>query len=131
MISTWPMPPGVPAGQFVDHEQVLWREAMGYARGGAQEKILYCDPATGMYVRLLRWPPGFVSGTAPLHHDDIEEFAWVVDGESMSTSSGRSHCPGMFCVVPARMDHGPFVTRTGITLLEVRRPINPAECHAH
>ena len=112
----------MPPATFVPHETVPWRDADGYETAGAQEKILYHDEAGGTYVRLLRWPAGFVTGTRPLAHEDLDEFAWVVSGGSTSLATGASCGPGSFCVVPRGVEHGPFETRGGVVLLEVRQP---------
>ena len=128
---TTPLPPNVPPARFVSPETVPWQDAPGYANPGAEEKILFHDQASGTYVRLLRWPAGFVTGDEPLRHDDMEEFAWVLEGSSVSVSSGEAYAAGTFCVVPAGVLHGPFTSADGITLLEVRRPVALDGAPAH
>lgn len=122
MNPTTPLPPGVPAARFVDPEHVAWRVAVGYENPGAEEKILYED-ATGTYVRLLRWPAGFVTGSEPLRHDEFDEFAWLLEGASVSLGSGERYEAGRFCVVPCGTLHGPFEAPEGALLLEMRQPI--------
>lgn len=122
MTITTPLPPGIPAARFVDPELVSWRVAVGYANPGAEEKILYDDEATGTYVRLLRWPAGFVTGDEPLRHDDFDEFAWLLEGASVSLASGERYEAGTFCVVPRGTLHGPFTAPEGALLLEMRQP---------
>lgn len=109
---------------FHPHDDVPWRPAPGYAHPGAEEKILFSH-GSGAYTRLVRWPPGFLTGTEPLSHPDVDEFAWVVSGTSISVSTGTEAKAGAFCTVPAGVDHGPFSTPDGVVLLETRIPVSP------
>lgn len=114
------------AAAFRPHTDLGWQPADGYAQPGAEEKILFRQP-DGAYARLLRWPPGFVTGNEPLSHPDVDEFAWVVSGMSRSLTSGVEATRGMFCAVEAGVDHGPFESPDGVLLLEVRFPAGRGE----
>jgi hypothetical protein len=118
------LPPNIPAAKFASPDLVEWQDAPGYGNPGAREKILFNDPDTGAYVRLLRWPAGFVSGDEPLCHREFHEFAWIVEGVSIDQSTGDRYEPGTFCVVPVGVLHGPFETPDGVTLLEMRQPVS-------
>lgn len=110
-----------PLGAFRSHDSVPWQLCSGYDQPGATEKILFRQ-SSGAYARLVRWPAGFVTGREPLNHPDVDEFAWVLSGRSVSLASGVDGRPGDFCFIDAGLDHGPFRAAEEVVLLEFRLP---------
>lgn len=94
-------------------------EVHTYAKPGAVERILYRDPVTGSYARMLDMPPGMVSGSAPLAHD-FDEIVFVVSGRWVNQTDGSEHGPGTIAVFPKGAEHGPFEYPEGARFLEFR-----------
>jgi len=90
-----------------------------YDQPGATEQILYRDPTTGTYVRLLRMPPNFKSGEQPLQHD-FDEIVYVLEGTWQDVTTGAQRPAGTVAVFPAGVPHGPFTYPDGALFIEVR-----------
>jgi hypothetical protein len=90
-----------------------------YGQPGATEQILYRDPTSGTYVRLLRMPPNFRSGHQPLEHE-FDEVVYVLEGTWEDLTSGARRGAGTVAVFPAGVLHGPFAYPEGALFVEVR-----------
>ena len=104
---------------------VGWEVPEGYP-AGIQQKILAgsLDEETkvGTRTRLLRFEPG-VYTTAPFRHEYWEEVYLVkgdlVVGNDVNGDGGESFHEDTYACRPPGVDHGPFKSVGGCTLLEV------------
>lgn len=96
-----------------------WRQAFPGVEG-AWEKILSRDPETGDYTRLVRFEPNTdVTGAGVLSHDFWEEI-YIIEGELTDTRLNQTFTAGMYACRPPGMRHGPFLSRAGCLMLEIR-----------
>lgn len=93
---------------------------VGSERGGPipgiREKLLASDSETGSYTRIVHFEPGFRFDRA-LNHPFWEELL-ILDGHMIDFGSDTLYTKGSFGLRPPGMDHGPFGTELGCTLLE-------------
>ncbi len=100
--------------------QLTWQLAGGDVTGRLEELILSCDPETGDYTRLLRFPPG--ADTTPngtLTHDFWEE-VWIIEGSIHDLRLGQTFTKGMYACRPPGMEHGPWTSADGALTFEIR-----------
>jgi len=102
-----------------------WEVPAGYP-DGIEQKILAGSldesGGTGNRTRLLRFQAG-VYTTVPFRHDYWEE-VYLVSGDLTVGSDedgqgGTSFGPGTYACRPPGVDHGPFKSEGGCTLLEI------------
>lgn len=90
-----------------------------YLVPGATEGILYEEPGRRTYVRLLRFPPGLITGNDRLRHD-FDEVVYVLEGPWVDQTTGVAHQAGTIAHFPAGTEHGPFAAPEGCAFLEFR-----------
>jgi hypothetical protein len=88
------------------------------AGGGITQKVLSED-ADGTLTRLARWAPGTTSGAEIIRHEYVEE-VYLLEGELTDLTLDQTFGPGDYAFRPPGMPHGPYVTGTGCTMLEIR-----------
>ena len=106
-----------------------WRLVEG-GYNGTVEKILSCDPETGNYTRVLKFPPQTECPDL-LTHDFCEE-VYVLDGFLTDVKKGITLKKGYYGSRLPGMEHGPYSIPLGCMTLEIRyqdpsKPIDP-EC---
>ena len=87
---------------------------------GLSERILAEDGETGVCTRLLRFEPG--TDTAPngtLVHDYWEEI-YILSGDLTDTRLSETFTEGGYACRPPGMLHGPWRSKEGALLFEVR-----------
>ena len=93
----------------------------GAAQPGTEEKVLARssgDPA--VLTRLVRWAPGLDTRDAGvITHDYVEE-VYLLEGDLVDLTLGRTFGPGYYASRPPGMRHGPYRTENGCTMLEIR-----------
>ena len=97
-----------------------WGE-VGEERGGPipgiKEKLLSVDPETGAYTRLVIFEPGF-RFDRPLQHPFWEEL-YILEGHMIDYRTDTLYTKGYYGLRPPGVEHGPFGTELGCTLLEL------------
>jgi hypothetical protein len=97
-----------------------WKE-VGEERGGPikgiKEKLLAVDPETGTYTRMVIFEPGFKFDKV-LNHPFWEEL-YVLEGHMIDYATDTLYTKGFYALRPPGVDHGPFGTELGCTLLEI------------
>ena len=93
---------------------------------GLIEEILLADnldhaARTGSRTRLARWSPGALIDRPVVH--DFHEEVFIVEGDlavgcDAEGHGGETFGPYTFACRPPGAVHGPFVSRTGCTMLE-------------
>lgn len=114
---------------------------VGFAMRTEQEFIIAADvpwtqSAAGVHVRLLsraddtdltqitRWEPGLdTSPAGVIRHDYVEE-VYLLEGELTDLTLGASFGAGSYAYRPVGMEHGPYRSDNGCTMLEIRRPVS-------
>lgn len=87
---------------------------------GLTERILAADPDTDAITRLLRFAPGTdTSPNGTLVHGFWEEI-YVISGDLTDTRLGETFVQGEYACRPPGMLHGPWTSREGALLFEVR-----------
>ncbi|MFT8394718.1 cupin domain-containing protein [Propionibacterium sp.] len=87
---------------------------------GLSEAILSRDDETGAITRILKFEPG--TTTAPngvLTHDFWEE-VFIFEGEFVDERLHQQFFAGSFATRPPGMEHGPWYSKTGAKMFEVR-----------
>lgn len=96
-----------------------WGE-VGKERGGPipgiKEKLLALDEETGAYTRIVIFEPGFKFSRA-LNHPFWEELL-MLEGHMFDYATDTVYYKGFYGLRPPGIDHGPFGTDLGCTLLE-------------
>ncbi len=96
-----------------------WKE-VGEERGGPtpgiKEKLLSCDPETGAYTRMVIFEPGF-KFTHVRNHPFWEELL-ILEGHMIDYGTNKLYTKGAYGCRQPGIDHGPFGTEIGCTLLE-------------
>jgi len=83
---------------------------------GIREKLLTWDKETGSYTRIVHFEPGFKFDRA-LNHPFWEELL-ILEGHMIDYGTDTLYEKGAYGLRPPGMDHGPFGTDIGCTLLE-------------
>jgi hypothetical protein len=102
--------------EFSDTEKLEWKPVEGME--GVYEKILSYDPDTGSYTRLLKFEKNG-RGKEVLSHDFWEE-AYIIKGTLEDLGKGLVFKEGMYACRPPGMKHGPYLSKEGCLLFEVR-----------
>lgn len=108
-----------PSLEFFSADRVEWAPVSGVP--GSEERVLSEDPETGLNSRLLRLAPGVVTSRTQgvVVHDHWEEIL-ILEGEVTDLTLGETFTRGMYACRPPGMRHGPWESRTGCLLFEVR-----------
>lgn len=88
---------------------------------GTEQKLLSSDPDDPeILTRLVRWQPGLdTSPAGVITHEWVEE-VYILEGELLDLSLGRSFGAGHYASRRPQMPHGPYRTVGGCTMLEIR-----------
>ena len=102
--------------EFFAAEELRWEPCWV---DGMDDKVLSRDSDDPQILtRLVRWKAGLaVPGV--MTHDWVEE-VYILDGELVDDTLGKSFGPGHFASRPPHMQHGPYRTVDGCTMLEIR-----------
>jgi len=84
------------------------------------ERILSADPERGVATRMLRFAPGTDTTPNGVQVHDFWEEVYIVEGEMVDLSLGRSFTAGSYACRPPGMPHGPWRSDQGCLTFEVR-----------
>jgi quercetin dioxygenase-like cupin family protein len=104
----------------VDAEALPWEERFNPPTGVTlHRKELFIDPETGMEVRLVRYPAGFIN---PLHTHPCAHGMFVLEG-TLVTHEGR-YGKGSFVWFPegGEMEHGATAEQPVTVLFITNKP---------
>ena len=104
----------------IDAESKPWQERLNEPTGKVLfRKDLYTDPDTGMEVRMVRYPKGFIN---PLHTHNCAHGMYVLEG-TLVTHQG-SFAPGSFVWFPEgeTMEHGASAAGDVTVLFVTNKP---------
>ncbi|MBC8182622.1 cupin domain-containing protein [candidate division KSB1 bacterium] len=95
----------------INYQEMEWGEAIGYP-AGTQIKMLREHGESQTF--LLKLPARFdLEGHAHI----ATEQHFVLDGEY--ESDGKKYGRGSYRLIPARTNHGPFISKFGATILVI------------
>ena len=95
----------------INYEEIEWSDAKAYPPG-TKIKILRDEKESQTF--LLQLPAGFdMEG----HSHIATEQHFVLDGEY--ESGGKKYGTGTYRFIPARANHGPFISEHGATVLVI------------
>ena len=100
--------------EFFATGELTWTDA----GNGITERVLSRAP-DGTLTRLARWAPGTTSGREIIRHEYVEE-VYLLEGELTDLTLEQTFHAGDYAFRPPGMPHGPYGTRTGCTMLEIR-----------
>ena len=100
--------------EFFATGELAWTDA----GNGIAERVLSRDP-DGTLTRLARWAPGTTSGAETIRHEYVEE-VYLLAGELTDLTRRQTFRSGDYACRPPGMPHGPYMTETGCTMLEIR-----------
>ena len=83
---------------------------------GLREKLLSLDPDTGAYTRIVVFEPGF--RFVEVRNHPFWEELFVLDGHMIDYATNIVYPKGSYGLREPGIDHGPFGTDLGCTLLE-------------
>ncbi|MBI1354550.1 MAG: cupin domain-containing protein [Acidobacteria bacterium] len=109
-----------PKTVVVDTTQMPWEDRFHELTGVTlHRKEIFQEPETGMTVRLVRYPAGFIN---PLHTHPCGHGMYVLEG-TLVTHEGR-HEPGSFVWFPEgqRMEHGATAEEPVTVLFITNKP---------
>jgi anti-sigma factor ChrR (cupin superfamily) len=95
----------------VNYKEMEWSDATGYPTV-TKIKILREEGKSKTF--LLKLPEGF---DEEAHSHITTEQHFVLDGEY--ESNGKKYGPGSYRLIPARTDHGPFISEHGATIFVI------------
>jgi anti-sigma factor ChrR (cupin superfamily) len=93
------------------YDEFGWEEAEGYPKGTRIKTLRKTGNAKSI---LLKLPKGFYINA---HSHLITEQHFVLDGEY--ESEGKLYGSGSYRLIPAHVDHGPFVSKNGALVLVI------------
>ncbi len=88
-----------------------WQPAEGYSTG-VEAKVLSIGDGVAPRTILLKIPPGW---SMESHSHLYTELHYVLEGEY--ESKGEVYPVGTFRIIQKEVEHGPFTSRTGATIL--------------
>lgn len=97
----------------INANDIEWKDAAGYPPG-AKEKVLSAGSEMAPRSILLKIPSGWSMDSHSHNHTELH---YVLEGGY--ESGDEIHSSGTFRVIPREVDHGPFSTKTGATILIV------------
>ena len=107
----------------VDSNAVPWEERLNEpTRKTLFRKDLFTEPETGIEVRLVRYPAGFMN---PLHTHSCGHGMYVLEGV-LVTHEGSRHGPGSFVWFPEgqEMEHGATAEEDVTVLFITNKPFD-------
>ncbi len=105
----------------VDSNALEWEERFNEpTRKMLHRKNLFIEPETGMEIRLVRYPAGFMN---PLHTHPCGHGMYVLEGV-LVTHEGTRHGPGSFVWFPQgqQMEHGAAAEQDVTVLFVTNKP---------
>jgi len=84
------------------------------------ERILSADPERGVATRMLRFAPGTDTTPNGVQVHDFWEEVYIVEGDMVDLSLGRTFSAGFYACRPPGMPHGPWRSDQGCLTFEVR-----------
>jgi hypothetical protein len=87
---------------------------------GVEQQALSIDHETGNHTRLMRFSPGADTSEYGVMVHDFWEEIYIVAGELTDIALGQEFAAGMYACRPPGMQHGPFSSRGGATVIEFR-----------
>ena len=105
-----------PELEFFAPDNVPWTPA----GVGRRERILSCDPLSGVATRFLEFAPGTVTEET-LTHGFWEEVL-ILRGSLTDLRLKETFVKGMYACRPPGMAHGPWESVDGCVTFEVRYP---------
>lgn len=103
--------------EFFNPKDLPWEPVKGYPEG-VYKKVLSYDSENNIWTNLVKWEPGTETHET-LAHDTWEE-VWIIEGEMYDTIKELSIEKGMYACRPPGMKHGPWISKSGCLMLEVR-----------
>ena len=97
----------------INTNNIEWADALSYPQG-AKEKVLSVGSDMSPGTILLKIPPGWSMDS---HSHTHTELHYVLEGEY--ESQGEIYPSGTFRIIPKEVEHGPFTTKMGATILVV------------
>jgi len=97
----------------INTNNIEWVDALSYPQG-AKEKVLSIGSDMAPRTILLKIPAGWKMDS---HSHTHTELHYVLEGEY--ESQGETYPSGTFRIIPKEVNHGPFITKTGATIMVV------------
>ncbi|MCD6161422.1 MAG: cupin domain-containing protein [candidate division Zixibacteria bacterium] len=97
----------------INNNDIEWADALNYPQG-AKEKVLFVGSDMAPRTILLKIPPGWRMDSHSHSHTELHH---VLEGEY--ESQGKVYPSGTFRIIPKEVEHGPFTTKAGATILVV------------
>jgi len=97
----------------INTNDIKWESALSYPKG-AEEKVLCVGSDMAPRSIILKVPPGWSMNS---HSHSHTELHYVLEGEY--GSQGETYPSGTFRIIPKEVDHGPFTTKTGATIMVI------------
>ena len=105
----------------VNVNSLAWSKTAEYP-AGTEQKVLSEGGTIAPRVIMLKLPPGWEMGS---HSHRFTELHYVLDGEI--ESQGKTYAAGTFRVIPESVEHGPFSSKAGATVLVIWCSITETE----
>ena len=103
--------------EFKPTDLLEWTKDKAYPEG-VYKKILYRDPESKTYTRLLKFESG-AKGDSPVVHG-FEEVVYILSGRLVNIDTGETYAQGAYAYFPKGTKHGPFSAPVGCTTIEFR-----------
>jgi len=97
----------------VNVNDLKWSRSAEYS-AGTEEKVLSMGGTIAPRTTLLKLPPGWKMTN---HSHRFTELHYVLEGQI--ESQGNKYPAGTFRMIPKEVDHGPFSSETGATVLVI------------
>lgn len=102
--------------EFSNPSEVLeWK----MLQDGIREAVLYVDPDSGTYCRMLKLDPGATAGKEALCHE-FDEVVYIVSGGLINERLNERYESGSFASFPRLLKHGPLTAPVGALVIETR-----------
>ena len=110
----------MPKPEYEFHTPVSpWVPAPGVVQG-IWHQILAYDEESGNYTGLTRWEAGVdTTPNGVVQHDYWEE-VYILEGEMTDLRLNQTFTRGMYACRPPGMPHGPWQSKQGVLMLEIR-----------
>ena len=97
----------------VNANDIEWKVASGYPPG-AKEKILNAGSEMAPRSIMLKLPPGWSMDNHSHRHTELH---YIMEGGY--ESGDEIYTSGTFRIIPKNVEHGPFTTKEGATILVI------------
>lgn len=87
---------------------------------GMSQLVLSLDEETGDYARLARLEPGTTTIDLGTFTHEFQEEVYIVHGDLTDLRLDQTFHGGMYACRPPGMPHGPYATRNGCLMVEIR-----------